>query len=511
MTDWNEGYVTDLDYTYGYYGELNPIRIKMAFLNAGIKYPTIGTACELGFGQGVSANIHAAASTITWHGNDFNPAQAGFAQELSNASGSSSKFEAESFDEFCNRPGLPDYDFIALHGIWSWVSDYNRNLIVDFVRRKLKVGGVLYISYNTLPGWSAFAPLRNLLTKHAKYYGSEGLGRVANIDSAIKSIDALVGTSPKYLRGNTHAITKFESLKGEDRSYLAHEYFNKDWEPMYFSEMAEWLEPAMLSFACSANYMDHLDVANLTKEQQEYLSGITHPIYKETVRDIITNQTFRKDYWVKGLRRLTKTERLDLVKNTRVVLTRKASEIALKAKGALGEVTFSEKVYRKVLNEIERSKSPTLGELEIALKKDGITLAQIFEVGIALSGTGVLCIAQDEDVIEAARKTTDKLNEHLIEKAVLGSTVNFLASSVIGGGIGVDRFHQLFILAVRKGHTEPKQLAQFAWDIMCLQKQKLTIKNRVLESDEENLKELTKGAIKFIDEYLKAFQNLNLC
>jgi len=210
MTDWNEGYVTDLDYTYGYYGELNPIRIKMAFLNAGIKYPTIGTACELGFGQGVSANIHAAASTITWHGNDFNPAQAGFAQELSNASGSSSKFEAESFDEFCNRPGLPDYDFIALHGIWSWVSDYNRNLIVDFVRRKLKVGGVLYISYNTLPGWSAFAPLRNLLTKHAKYYGSEGLGRVANIDSAIKSIDALVGTSPKYLRGNTHAITKFE-------------------------------------------------------------------------------------------------------------------------------------------------------------------------------------------------------------------------------------------------------------------------------------------------------------
>lgn len=511
MTDWNEGYVTDLDYTYGYYGELNPVRIKLAFLNVGIKFPTIGTACELGFGQGVSANIHAAASTTTWHGNDFNPAQAGFAQELSRISGSSSKFEAESFEEFCARPDLPEYDFIALHGIWSWVSDHNRNLIVDFIRRKLKVGGVLYISYNTLPGWSAFAPIRNLLTKHSKYYGAEGHGRAANIESAIQSVDVLVASNPKYLQGNTHAINKFEHLKGEDRGYLAHEYFNKDWEPMYFSDMAEWLEPAMLSYACSANYIDHLDVANLTKQQQEHLSGITHPIYKETVRDIMTNQQFRKDYWVKGPRKLTKTERLDLVKNIRVVLTKKASAISLKATGSRGEVSFAEKLYKTVLNEIEISNSPTLGELEIALEKDGITLAQIFEVSIALSGTGALCIAQEPEMTKIAQEATDKLNDHLIEKAVLGSTVNFLASSVIGGGIGVDRFNQLFISAVRKGHNSPEQLAEFVWNLMCLQNQKLTIKNKVLQTPEENLEELTKGAKKFIDEYLQAFQNLNLC
>jgi hypothetical protein len=46
---------------------------------------------------------------------------------------------------------------------------------------------------------------------------------------------------------------------------------------------------------------------------------------------------------------------------------------------------------------------------------------------------------------------------------------------------------------------------------MCLQNQKLTIKNKVLKTPEENLKELSKGASKFIDEYLLAFQNLNLC
>ena len=82
MTDWTAGYVADIGYTYGYYTELNPLRIQLAFLNAGLSFPKITHACELGFGQGLSTNLHAAASSVQWHGTDFNPAQAGFAQEL---------------------------------------------------------------------------------------------------------------------------------------------------------------------------------------------------------------------------------------------------------------------------------------------------------------------------------------------------------------------------------------------------------------------------------------------
>ena len=171
MTDWTSGYVADIGYTYGYYAELNPARVKLALLNAGLAFPDMGTACELGFGQGVSANFHAAASLTSWHGTDFNPSQAGFAQELARMSGSGAQLFDEAFDAFCARD-LPDFDYIGLHGIWSWISDANRAVIVDFVRRKLKVGGVLYISYNTLPGWGAFAPMRHLLTQHAEVVGA---------------------------------------------------------------------------------------------------------------------------------------------------------------------------------------------------------------------------------------------------------------------------------------------------------------------------------------------------
>jgi hypothetical protein len=64
VNDWTDGYVADIEYTYGYFGELNPLRTALLFLNAGLMPPKIQTACELGFGQGVSVNVHAAASDV---------------------------------------------------------------------------------------------------------------------------------------------------------------------------------------------------------------------------------------------------------------------------------------------------------------------------------------------------------------------------------------------------------------------------------------------------------------
>ena len=44
MSDSSSGYVADIGYTYGYYQELNPERVKLAFLNAGMVAPEFGTA-----------------------------------------------------------------------------------------------------------------------------------------------------------------------------------------------------------------------------------------------------------------------------------------------------------------------------------------------------------------------------------------------------------------------------------------------------------------------------------
>lgn len=382
MNDWTAGYVADIDYTYGYYTELNPQRIKLAFLNQGLAYPEVGAACELGFGQGLSANFHAAASLTRWHGTDFNPSQAGFAQQLAAASGAGAKLYDEAFSEFATRADLPEFDYIGLHGIWSWISDENRQVIVDFIRKKLKVGGVLYVSYNTFPGWAAFAPMRHLMTEHADVLGAEGRGIVSRIDGAIDFAEKLLSTNPLFSRANPLVGERLKQMKAHNRHYLAHEYFNRDWHPMHFARMAEWLVGSKVQYACSAHYLDHIDAVNLTADQQMFLKEIPDQMFRETTRDFMVNQQFRRDYWVKGARKLTALEQATLLRAQKVLLIANRSGVSLKVNGALGEAMMSEDIYAPILDLLADHKARTLSQIEQGLKHNGINIAQIIQAAL---------------------------------------------------------------------------------------------------------------------------------
>ncbi len=109
-----------------------------------------------------------------------------------------------------------------------------------------------------------------------------------------------MATNPGYARANPQVAERLKKIKGQNRNYVAHEYFNRDWLPMPFARMAEWLAPAKLSYACSAHYLDHIDALNLTAEQQALLKEIPDAMFRETVRDFCVNQQFRRDYWVQG-------------------------------------------------------------------------------------------------------------------------------------------------------------------------------------------------------------------
>jgi SAM-dependent methyltransferase len=508
MIDWTSGYVADIGYTYGYYHELNPERVKLAFLNAGLIAPKFGTACELGFGQGLSVNLHAAASVCAWYGTDFNPEQAGFAQELAFTSGSNLQLYDEDFEAFAKRD-MPAFDYIGLHGIWSWISDENRAVIVEFIRKKLKVGGVLYISYNTLPGWGVFAPMRYLMNEHAEVIGADGVGTISRIDGAVDFTEKLLETKPKFALANPPINEKIKQIKDQNRHYLAHEYFNRDWHPMHFGEIAKWLEPAKLTYACSANYLDHIDAVNLTAEQQIFLKGISDLTFKQTVRDFIVNQQFRKDYWVKGSRKITALEQYESLQSQRVLMCTYRPDVSLKVNGALGEATLTESIYTPILDLMADYKIRSLAQIEQALKDKGISFAQINQVVMVLCSNGTFYAVQDDAVITKSKKFTEKLNNHLMMKARSTSDIAYLASPVIGGGIVVGRFHQLFLLSLQQGKKNPEDWAQYAWDTLAVQGQRIVKEGKPLETLEENLAELKVQANTFIIKHfpiLKALQ-----
>jgi SAM-dependent methyltransferase len=206
VSEWEAGNIDGIAYTYGYCDELNPLRLSLPLLQSGLAPPSFDTACELGFGHGVSVNIHAAGSPTRWFGTDFNPSHASFAQQLAGRAGSQAKLFGESFSEFCLRDDLPNFDFIGMHGIWSWISDDNRALLADFIRRRLNDGGVVYMSYNTQPGWATMLPVRELMHSHFQSSArSNAPGNLptetqvqTHVTAAIDFVKTVFATQPGY-------------------------------------------------------------------------------------------------------------------------------------------------------------------------------------------------------------------------------------------------------------------------------------------------------------------------
>jgi SAM-dependent methyltransferase len=510
MNDWTGGYVADINYTHGYYQELNPLRIAMAFANAGLQAPATGVACELGFGQGLSANIHAAASVTTWHGTDFNPAQAAFARELAHASGNGAQLVDQSFADFCRRDDLPDFDYICLHGIWCWISPANQQEIVAFIRRKLKVGGVLYISYNCQPGWAPMVPVRGLLTHYADTMTPPGAGRTQRIASALDFTDRLLETSPAYFAAYPRVADRLKSLRGQNRQYLVHEYFSRDWQPTSFAEMADILGEAKLTYACPAHFLDHITDLNLTRPQQELLAQLPDPVFAESVRDFMVNQNFRSDYWVKGARPLTLLQKAEAMRRPRVVLVTPRAQFDLKITGKAIEGQLSEAIYLPLLDLLADFEPRTIGELEAALDGKGLNLQQVFEAVLVLAGKGNLMLAQDESHIEAAIASSQQLNRALFEHARGSEDIAFIASPVVGAGVSAPRIAQLFLLAHVEGERGVAALTDYVWDTLSSQDQRMVKDGQRLDAPADSIAEIRRQAERFEHDYLAIYRALRV-
>ncbi len=509
---WNQGYFTDIGYTHGYYREINPVFQRFCLLAQGFAAPEAspdGAHCELGFGQGVSVNIHAAANPGHYTATDFNPAQAAHANTLAGASGSGARLLDDSFEQLLARTDLPQFDSISLHGIWTWVSRENHHHIVEFARRHLKPGGVFYISYNCFPGWAPVYPLRQLFALHDRYAATPH-GAIERVDAALRFSEALLAAKPKYLASVPQLADRLKAIGGQNRSYLAHEYFNREWNCMYFTDVVDALAPAKLDFACSAVPLDAVDTVNLSAEGMAFLATIDHPVLREQARDYFVNQQFRKDMYVRGPRRLSAAEQRERLLNTRLVLLQPTDAVQLKVTGAAGEAKLQEAVYAPLLAALaaKQHAPKTLRELQQALP--ALPWAQLQQAVVVLVGMGAVAPCQSEALAKQVHKRCAALNQHLCTRALLGSDINNLASPVTGGGVAVDRFQQLFLLALGQGKKQPAEWAALVWQVLNAQTQKLQKEGKTLETEAENLAELNNQAKVFAEKYLPILKALQV-
>ncbi len=451
MSDWSAGYVTDIPYTYGVYRELFPSMLGFAALASGFLGPDFNsplTYCELGCGQGYTSNLVAAANpNIEVYANDFNPAHILGARALAVAAGTRNvHFFDSSFAEFAVDATLPDFDIIVLHGIYSWINVENRQHIVDFIRRRLRIGGLVYISYNALPAYASVMPLRRLLVDRAEAaHGSI----VDRIEEAVAYARKLEVAGASYL-SDPRVLEQFKKIKESGRDYVVHEYFNQDWTAFYHADVVADLNEAKLTYVGSAELLSSVDAVNLTQAQRALLATATTSVERETLRDYMLNQRFRRDIFVKGAVRLGPQAANARWMDMRFILSNGREDVPLTVIGARGEAELQREVYQPLLDTLANG-ARTVAELMTDPRVVAIGGDRLRQALTVLVGAGQLQPSLDE-AGDAARAAGTKLfNRKIIEQSQSSEQWRFLASPIFGGPVHLGRVSQLFLLAHEDG------------------------------------------------------------
>lgn len=514
-TDWASGYVTEVVYTQGYYRELSPLAQRFALLCAGYAAPVAEnfSYCELGFGQGLSLNFHAASHPDgRFHGFDINPAHVSIAHDFSNLAQSEMSVADDSFAELLERNDLPQFDHIALHGVWSWISRENHAHVIEFMRRRLKVGGVAYLSYNCLPGWAQAMPLRRLMTDYAAQAASPAGNVIDRANEAITFAQKLADLDLGFFRGMQTVKDRLSGIAKHNRNYLVHEYFNRDWEPMYFSEVAEWASRAKATFAASANPADQLDSLRLTRDGQTLLSGIKHPLLRETVRDFLVNQQFRRDLFVRGARRISASEQRRRLDGTAFVLQRSASALMDKSSDAAkrGVQDNLREVLVQALD-ADEGRPKTLADIATSPGCRDFQWGALRQAVMVFVSAGDFSVALDPDERKRAKSACRRLNVALCARAGEGSETGYLCSPVTGGGIAVGGIQQMLLHALwRNPRHKADALTQSVWERLSALGQRVVSGGKTCETPEDNLAALGRIADEFLSREYPVLKRLGI-
>ena len=331
--EWGGGYVTDVAYLPGYYPHQSPLHLHLACLLGGVTVLPITpessvSYLELGCGCGFGA-LALAASNPNWEatGIDFSPAHIAAARDLAEEAGiANARFiEGDLADLADNdRAGvLPEADVITLHGLWSWVGDPVRAGIVRLLDRKLRPGGVAYVSYNALPGWQQAIGMQRLV-REAGQRGATRSDR--QVETGIEIVRALVEADAQQLSAFPLVRTLLDVVDRGQLSYLAHEYMNAAWRPCFHADVVRDMAAAKLDWVASAELLENFSPLMLGDQARAVMARFDDPIMRELIKDLCASRCLRRDVFVRGARRLSPAERDEALGDVMLALVRSEAQ-----------------------------------------------------------------------------------------------------------------------------------------------------------------------------------------
>lgn len=214
----------------------SPAHLRAAAYLYGIDTPPVANARVLELGCAAGGNLLPFACmypNATAVGVDLSEVQVNQGKELIERMGLTNlQLHAMSITDI--TPEFGTFDYIIVHGVFSWVPPEVRDAILRVCKENLSEQGVAYISYNCYPGWKSGEIVRDAMLFHSHFVPEED--KVASAKAMLTLLsDGLAAGNP--LRPSL--LGAVAQLRKHNDYYIAHEYLETFNNPCYFVEFAD--------------------------------------------------------------------------------------------------------------------------------------------------------------------------------------------------------------------------------------------------------------------------------
>jgi len=170
----------------------------------------------------------------------------------------------------------------------------------------LRPGGLVYLSYNAMPGWARDLPFHGLVREFGRKFPDDSAAQVAFTGDLART---LVDSGVSALAAS-FIVKELKERPGEyTPAYLVHEFMPAAWQPLYVTEVRAAMATINLNPVGSATLSENFDWILLTEQAREKLAAITDA----NVRDYYLDQRFRCDVFGRGNRQLGPEERAERI------------------------------------------------------------------------------------------------------------------------------------------------------------------------------------------------------
>lgn len=482
--DWNHGYYADEGYEFGYHPETSPAHIHWACTLQGIKAPKNNfTYLDLGCGQGLGLILHAAIHPESnFIGVDFMPTHIAHARELTARLGLTNvTFIEGDFIELAKNPErIGEVDYAVAHGISAWVTKTVREGMWQLVAKVLKPGGIVYNSYNTYPCSYAAAPFQHLVMQY-----NERARGVKAIELAVQKMQEMK-TAGSPLFQLLPALKKtLDNMNLHDPAYLVQEYNNYAWEPKYVAHMLDEVQQYKLDYAGTANTLQAMK-PSYPETVYEQIQAETNLKMRETIRDFLIGQSFRRDLYGKGPQRLWEAEKArELGQQQFANLANKSlpEDEPFSASYDLLKASLKRDLFQEVLDAFG-PQGNTVQAVQESLPKH--TLIEVAEMATYLNREGWLNIVANEPNQQAPAINQMLANAHLAgapynylilpktQRAARFNKSNMMLYALHANGVGNDELpkalHKTMRNLNRRFHIEGREIVN---ETECLEQAEL--------------------------------------